>query len=39
MSAFLLLDPFQLYLEMSVVSCLSISVASTNDCTVGNECF
>jgi len=33
----LLLDPFQLYLEMSVVFGLSIYTATANSCTVGNE--
>jgi len=37
MSACLLLDPFQLYLEMSVVFDLSIYTATGNSCTVGNE--
>ena len=37
MSACLLLDPFQLYLEMSVVFGLSIYTATGNSCTVGNE--
>ena len=37
MSAYLLLDPFQLYLEMSVVFSLSIYTATGNSCTVGNE--
>ena len=37
MSACLLLDPFQLYLEMSVVFGLSIYTATANSCTVGNE--
>jgi len=35
--ACLLLDPFQLYLEMSVVFGLSIYTATSNSCTVGNE--
>jgi len=37
MSACLLLDPFQLYLEMSVVFGLSICTATANSCTVGGE--
>jgi hypothetical protein len=37
MSACLLLYPFQLYLEMSVVFGLSIYTATANSCTVGNE--
>jgi len=37
MSACLLLDPFQLYLEMSVVFGLSIYTAAGNSCTVENE--
>jgi len=37
MSACLLYDPFQLYLEKSVVFHLSIFTATANDCTVGNE--
>jgi hypothetical protein len=37
MSACLLLDPLQLYLEMSVVFVLSIYTATANSCTVGNE--
>jgi hypothetical protein len=37
MSACLLLDPFQLYLEMSVVFGLSICTVTANSCTVGNE--
>jgi hypothetical protein len=37
MSACLILDPFQLYLEMSVVFGLSIYTATANSCTVGNE--
>ena len=37
MCACLLLDPFQLYLEMSVVFGLSIYTATANSCTVGNE--
>ena len=36
-SACLLLDPFQLYIETSVVFGLSIYTASANSCTVGNE--
>jgi len=36
-SACLLLDPFQLYLEMSVEFGLSIYTATANSCTVGNE--
>jgi hypothetical protein len=36
MSACLSLDPFQLYLEMSVVFVLSIYTATANSCTVGN---
>ena len=35
--ACLILDPFQLYLEMSVVFGLSIYTATANSCTVGNE--
>jgi len=37
MCACLLLDPFQLYLEMSVVFGLSIYTATANSRTVGNE--
>ena len=37
MSVCLLLDPFQLYLEMSVVFGLSIYTATANSSTVGNE--
>jgi len=37
MSACLLLDPLQLYLEMSVVFDLSIYTATANSWTVGNE--
>jgi len=37
MSVCLLLDPFQLYLEMSVVFGLSIYTATANSWTVGNE--
>ena len=37
MCACLLLDPFRLYLEMSVVFGLSIYTATANSCTVGNE--
>ena len=37
MCACLLLDPFQLYLEMSVVIGLSMYAATANSCTVGNE--
>ena len=37
MSACLLLDPFQLYLEISVVFGLSMYIATANSCTVGNE--
>jgi hypothetical protein len=37
LSACLLLDPFQLYLEMSVVFGLSIYTATANSSTVGNE--
>ena len=37
MCACLLLDPFQLYLEMAVVFGLSIYTATANSCTVGNE--
>ena len=37
MCACLLLDPFQQYLEMSVVFGLSIYTATANSCTVGNE--
>jgi len=37
MSACLLYDPFQLYLELSVVFHLSIFTATANDSTVGNE--
>jgi hypothetical protein len=36
-STCLLLDPFQLYLEMSLVFGLSIYTATANSCTVGNE--
>ena len=36
-SACLLLDPFQLYIRMSVVFGLSIYTATANSCTVGNE--
>jgi len=36
MCTFLLLDPFQLYLEMSVVFGLSIYTATAHSCTVGN---
>jgi len=36
-SAYLLLDPFQLYLEMPVVFGLSIYTATGNSCTVGDE--
>ena len=36
MSACLLLDPLQLYLEMSVFIGLSICTANANSCTVGN---
>jgi hypothetical protein len=42
MSAYLLLDPFQQYLEMSVVFGISICTATANGSTVGNEnvgCF
>ena len=39
MFACTLLDPFQLCLEMSVVFCLSICTATTNNSTVGNENF
>ena len=35
--ACLLLDPFQLYLEMSAVFGLSIYTATANSCTAGNE--
>ena len=37
MSLCLLLDPFQLYLEMSAVFGLSIYTATGNSCTVGDE--
>jgi len=37
MCACLLLDPFQLYLEMSAVFGLSIYTATANSCTAGNE--
>ena len=37
MSLCLLLDPFQLYLEMSDVFGLSLYTATGNSCTVGNE--
>jgi len=37
MSACLLLDPFQLYLEMSIVFGLSMYIATANSRTVGNE--
>jgi len=37
MSACLLLDPFQLYLEMPVLFGLSIYTATGNSCTFGNE--
>jgi len=37
MSACLLLDPFHLYLGMSVVLGLSIYTATANSCTVGSE--
>jgi hypothetical protein len=37
MSACLLLDPFQLYIGMSVVFGLSIYTAPVNSCTAGNE--
>ena len=37
MFAYLLLDPFQLYLERSVVFGLSIYTATANSCTVGKE--
>jgi len=37
MCACLLLDPFQLYLEMSVVFGLSLYTATANSWTVGNE--
>ena len=37
MSACLLLDPFQLYLEMSVFFGLSIYTAAANSRNVGNE--
>jgi len=36
MSACLLLDPFQQYLEMSVIFGLSICTASEKNCSVGN---
>jgi hypothetical protein len=39
MSPCLLKDPFQQYVEMSVVFCLSICTATTNNSTVGNENF
>jgi len=37
MCACLLLDPFKLYLELSVVFVLSIYTANANSRTVGNE--
>jgi len=37
MCACLLLDTFQLYVEMLVVFGLSIYTATANNCTVGNE--
>ena len=37
MCACLLLDPFQLYIEMSVVFGSSIYIATADSCTVGNE--
>jgi len=37
MCACVLLDLFQLYIEMSVVFGLSIYTATANSCTVGNE--
>jgi len=37
LSAYLLLDPFQLYLEMSVVFGLSIYTDTANSSTVGME--
>jgi len=37
MSACLLLDPLQVYLEMSVVFGLSIYTATANSSTFGNE--
>ena len=37
MCACLLLDPFQLYLEMSVVFGLSIYTATAHSCNVGKE--
>jgi len=37
MSECLLLDPFQLYLEMSVVFGLSLYTATGNSCTLGDE--
>ena len=37
MSLCLLLDPFQLYLEMPVVFGLSLYTATGNSCTVGIE--
>ena len=37
MSAYLLLDTFQLYQEMPVVFGLSIYTATVNSCTVGDE--
>jgi hypothetical protein len=39
MSTCQLLDPFQHYLEMSVVFCLSIHTATTKTSTGGNENF
>jgi hypothetical protein len=36
MAACLLLDPFEVYLEMSVVFVLSICVATANSCGVEN---
>jgi hypothetical protein len=35
--ACLLLDPLQLYIEMSVVFGLSVYTATANSCTFGNE--
>ena len=37
MSACLLLDPFQLYLEMSIVFGLSLYTATANSCTLEDE--
>ena len=37
MSVYLLLDPFQEYLEMSVIFASSVCMAICNNSTVGNE--